>query len=99
MDMTQVLESVITIAMAVITAFVIPLLKKKLSAANMDTLSKWVEIGVLAAEQLLGSGKGLAKKQYVSNFLTSKGYTVNSDEIDNMIEASVNKLTNQLKTR
>ncbi|MEA4973750.1 MAG: phage holin, LLH family [Candidatus Metalachnospira sp.] len=99
MDMTQVLESVITIATAVITAFVIPLLKKKLSAADMDTLSTWVDIGVLAAEQLLGSGKGKAKKQFVINFLTSKGYTVNSDEIDNMIEASVHKLTNQLKIK
>lgn len=99
MDMTLILESVITIATAVITAFVIPLLKKKLSAAEMETLTTWVDIAVLAAEQLLGAGKGAAKKQFVINFLTSKGYTVNTDEIDNMIEASVNKLTNQLKTK
>lgn len=99
MDMTQVLEGVITIATAVVTAFVIPLLKRKLTAAELDTLSTWVDIGVLAAEQVLGSGEGVAKKQFVINLLTSKGYTVNSDEIDNLIEASVHKLTNQLKTK
>ncbi len=99
MDMTQVLEGVITLATAVVTVFVIPLLKKKLSAAEINTVSTWVDVGVLAAEQILGSGEGMAKKQFVINFLTSKGYRVKSDEIDNMIEASVHKLTNQLKTK
>lgn len=97
MDMTQVFESVITIATAIITVFVIPLLKKKLTEAEMESLSTWVDVAVLAAEQILGAGAGAAKKQYVINFLNSRGYTVNSDELDNMIEASVHKLTNQLK--
>jgi len=97
MDLTQVLEGVITLATAIVTAFVIPLLKKKLTAAEIEALSTWVDIGVLASEQILGAGEGRAKKQFVINFLTDKGYTVKGDEIENMIEASVNKLTNQLK--
>ena len=48
----------------------------------------------MAAEQIIkGSGKGKEKKQYVMDFLLSKGITFDTDEIEALIESEVYKLT------
>lgn len=82
--------------MALITAFVIPWLKNKIGAQNMDEFMRWVQIAVAAAEQLYESTDGDGKKAYVVNFLASKGFKVNPEEFDNAIEAAVLKLHNEL---
>ena len=96
-DLTPLMQGVITIVFLAIAIFVIPLLKKKLKAEDFDTLAMWVEIGVYAAEQLFGSGAGVKKKEYVLNFLEEKGYSVNVSEIENLIEAEVKRLSEALK--
>ena len=97
MDLTQLFISFLGLVVALVTAFLIPYIKAKLTTEQLSTLITWVDIGVSAAEQLFNSGEGEAKKQYVLNFLESKGYKVYSDEIDKMIEAAVNELTGALK--
>jgi len=98
MDITEITNTVITLAVMIITAFLIPVIKQKLTAEQRETLNAWVNIGVKAAEQVFTETKqGKSKKQYVLNFLKSKGYNINSDEVDLMIEAAVNKLTTALK--
>lgn len=98
MDLTEITNTVITLAVMIITAFLIPVIRQKLTAEQRETLNAWVDIGVKAAEQVFKETKqGQAKKQYVLNFLKSKGYNINSDEVDLMIEAAVNKLTGALK--
>ena len=39
-----------------------------------------------------GAGRGQEKKAYVVKFLNSKGFTLNPEEIDNIIEAAVLEL-------
>ena len=98
MDLTELFALFIGLIAALITAFVIPYIKAKFTAEQLSTLTKWVDVGVSAAEQIFSiSHQGDAKKQYVLNFLESKGYTVNTDEVDTLIEAAVNKLTGALK--
>jgi SOS response regulatory protein OraA/RecX len=98
MDLTQITEIVITLAVAVTTAFLVPYIKTKLTTEQTTELASWIDIAVNAAEKIFTETKaGAAKKQYVLNFLESKGYSINSDEIDNMIESAVNKLTTALK--
>lgn len=92
-DLTQVITAVITLIIACVSAFLIPYLKGKLSADQLDTVMLWVNIAVQAAEMLyVGSGRGEEKKQYVLDFLNSKGYTLNAAEIENLIEAAVLEL-------
>lgn len=97
-DITPIIQAVITLAVALITAFVIPWLKKKIGAENMDEFMRWVAIAVAAAEQLYESTDGEKKKAYVVEFLLSKGFKVDVDELNNAIEAAVLELHNALNS-
>lgn len=97
-DLTALVQAVIALIAALITAFVIPWLKRKISAEKLAEVSTWVEIAVEAAEQLYeGSGRGAEKKEYVIQFLQQKGYTVDMAAIENMIEAAVYNLPPKLR--
>lgn len=95
-DITPIIQAVLTLAVALITAFVIPWLKNKIGAQNMDEFMRWVQIAVAAAEQLYESTDGDEKKAYVVNFLASKGFKVDTEELDNAIESAVLELHNSL---
>lgn len=96
-DLTTIMEAVITLIIAVVSAFVIPWLKRKISAEKLAEISEWVQIAVTAAEQIYnGPGRGEEKKAYVLKFLTDKGYTVDMAAIENLIEAAVYKLPGKL---
>ena len=96
-DLTTIMEAVITLIVAVVSAFVIPWLKRKISAEKLAEISEWVQIAVTAAEQIYnGPGRGEEKKAYVLKFLTDKGYTVDMAAIENLIEAAVYELPGKL---
>lgn len=89
-DLTPVMEAVIALIVAVITAFVIPWLKGKISTDKLEQIKLWVTVAVEAAEQLYkGSGRGEEKKAYVVQFLQEKGFTLDLDSLDKLIEAAV----------
>lgn len=92
-DYTELFQAVITLASVVITTFIIPLLRKKLSNEKLSELKKWVSVAVRAAEQLYGSKTGQQKKEYVVGFLLSKGIVFDIDEVNALIEAEVYRLT------
>ena len=92
-DYTELLQAIITLLATIITTFVIPLIRKKLSAEKTEELKKWVGVAVKAAEQIYGSKTGTEKKEYVVAFLASKGIVFDVDEVNAMIEAEVYKLT------
>lgn len=96
-DLTPVIEALITLISALITLFVIPkltqYLREKLTAEQMTVLKQWVKIAVTAAEQLYGSKTGQQKKEYVVSFLLSKGIVFDVDEVTALIESEVYKLT------
>lgn len=96
MDITPIIQAVIALLAAVITVFVIPWLKNKVGEQHMDLFLAWVDIAVAAAEQLYEAADGEKKKAYVIQFLASKGFDVNTEELDNAIEAAVLKLHNEL---
>lgn len=95
--MNEVIKAAIALIAAIISAFVIPWLKKKVEADKLEELLKWVDIAVTAAEQLYGNKPGSERKEYVCDFLREKGYDVTSAEIENAIEAAVLKLHKALE--
>ena len=95
-DLTPIFNAVIALLAALITAFVIPWLKRKTSAQEREELLRWVEIAVAAAEQMWDSTQGEAKKKAVLAFLREKGFTFSESEIDSAIEAAVLKLHHDL---
>lgn len=95
-DITIFLEAAITLVSAVITCFLVPLVKSRLSAQKQETLEYWIAAVVKAAEQLFkGAEKsGTQKKDYVVQFLLSKGLVFDVDEVTALIESEVYKLSN-----
>lgn len=98
-DLTPVINAFIALVAALVTAFVIPWIRRNTSAKDREELLKWVEIAVMAAQQLHHQLKGEERKKYVLDFLAQKGYDVSSEEIENAIEAAVLKLHRELEMR
>lgn len=94
MDITFVIEALIALVSAIITAFVVPYIKSRTTAAQQEQLQGWVKIAVAAAEQIYtGSGRGSEKKAYVVEWLTERGLTVDTDKVDALIESAVYELS------
>lgn len=92
-DLTPIITAVLTLIFSLITAFLIPYIKTKVSAEQFATIKLWVQVAVQAAEMLyVGSSRGEEKKKYVIEFLNSKGFTLNAEEIENLIESAVLEL-------
>ena len=89
-DITEVIKYALLLIFAVCSAFLIPYLKAKLGDENFATLKNWVKIAVQAAEMIFKESKmGEQKKEYVLEFLKTKGYKVDTEAINNLIESAV----------
>lgn len=89
-DITPIINAIVALVAAVISCFLVPYIKSKYGAEKLTEIQKWVKIAVEAAEQLFtGPGRGKEKKSFVVEFLESKGFTLDADSIDKMIEAAV----------
>ena len=95
-NITLIVEAIISLCAALISAFLIPWVKKKIGAEKMAEFLRWVDIAVAAAEQVFNSEDTQAKKEYVLDFLDEKGVTYDLLAIDAAIEAAVIKLHSQL---
>ena len=91
-DLTQIILAIITLIGAIITRYVIPWIKSKLSDHQYETFTALVRVGVFAAEQLFTSEQWKEKKQYVVDLLKENGYKVDSTAVDALIEATVREL-------
>ena len=96
-DLTIVIEITIALLGAILTAFVVPWLKSRLTEAQTEELLVWVRIGVAAAQQLYHQMDGSERLNYVLSFLENKGYNVDSETVRGAIEAEVLKLHQQLE--
>lgn len=98
MDMTKIIEAIITLLVALITIFVIPYIKSRLSADELAEIMKWVKIAVEAAEMIYKeSGMGKEKKKFVENFLTEHNIKVDVEQLDALIESAVLELKKEFK--
>ena len=92
-DITPVINAVIALIAAVITAFVIPWIKSKTTAAQREEINAWVKIAVTAAEQIFTeTGMGKEKKAYVLKFLEEKNLKIDEESVDLMIESAVKEM-------
>ena len=95
-DITPVVNAVIALTATVVSVFLTPWIKSKTTAQQRSELVAWAKIGVAAAEQIyVGQGRGDEKKQYVLEFLKSKGFDLNEESVNNAIEAAVKQLNTE----
>ena len=84
---------------AVITGILIPYVKTKISATQMDEIIKWVTKTVQAAEVLFDAPKsGEEKREYVINFIdkmfNSKKDVITKDQIRILLESACKQMNN-----
>lgn len=91
-DLTQIILAVIALISAVITGFVIPLIKSKLNTQQLDALKAAAKIAVYAAEQIHVPEEWAKKKEDARKYLAELGYDIDSVTVDAAIEAAVKEL-------
>lgn len=95
-NITPVIEALIGLCAAVLTAVLIPWLRARYGDVQFNKMLAWVEVAVAAAEQIYTAVDGDLKKEYVLRFLSQKGYRVDELDIDYAIEAAVLRLHSEL---
>lgn len=95
--LVKIIGAVITIIIALVSAYVIPFVKSKIGESNFSMLLGYIDAGVRCAEQLYTVEQWKEKKQYVFDY--TKGLIdkvvhikLTDDEIDTLIEGMVNEV-------
>ena len=102
-DLTfNILKIVVSVSTAFIAAYLIPLIREKLSDARYSKLIEIIEVAIRAAEQTItGTGMGHYKKDEVLAFVTAwmlkHGVTISEEQLDQLIEAAVYNLKQEAK--
>lgn len=93
MNIEVIVKVLIPILGAIITYILVPLILQKTTKEQRNNIYFWVKIAVGAAEQIYKEkGQGKLKKEYVVDFLVSKGINITIQELDVLIEAAVKEL-------
>ena len=94
-DITPIVEAILALVAVVITGIVIPYVKKRTTTEQQKEIVAWVKIAVAAAEQIyIGTGRGPEKKMYVVEWLADRNISIDTNEIDALIESAVYELNN-----
>lgn len=93
-DLTEICVGIISLICLIAARYFIPWIKEKLGLEKLTKAQKWVTIAVKAAEQLAIAGKieKEKKKEHVIKFLEKKGFKLDLDLIEELIEAAVLEL-------
>lgn len=96
-DLTEIVEAVLALAVTIISVFVIPWIKSKTTAQERENLLRWVDIAVAAAQQLYHQSDGERRLAYALDVLADKGFDVDNMAVRDAVEAAVLKLHRQLE--
>ena len=91
-DLTPIIQAIIALIAALITAKVIPWIKAKTTREQQQYLAATIKTLVFAAEQIYGAGCGAEKFSYVVENLEKKGFTVDENEIEAAIKENLEAL-------
>jgi len=88
-DLTAILEAIISIVVSIIAYKLIPWIKTKTTNEQQALLKATVKTLVFAAEQLYGAGEGAAKLDYVVKQLEEKGFTADRAAIEAIVKENI----------
>jgi len=94
-----IVGAVLTILATLISAYVIPYIKQKITAEDMATIRHYIEIAVRCADQIYTKEQWQEKKQFVFEYICKVSeeklhIKLTPEDIDNLIEGFVNVLHN-----
>lgn len=93
----KIVSAVITIIVALISAFVIPWIKEKIGVVKFNKLVEYTELAVRSAEQLFDEEQWKEKKLYVTVYIKELcndvfKLSLTDKDIDVLIEGIVNEV-------
>jgi competence protein ComGC len=95
-NLTQIILAVLTLIFSLLTRYVIPNIKAKTNADQMELIRVAVKTVVYGIEQLYKSKPGQEKKKMVIEELHKQGYIVDVENVEDtmniLIEAAVKEL-------
>ena len=95
-DLTPIINALILIVAALISAYLIPWIKSKKTAQEIANLEKWADIAAAAAQQLFYQLDGESRLAHALGVMKEAGFDVDTIEVRNALEAAVLKLHNAL---
>lgn len=99
----QIILLLVPVLGAIITGYIIPLIKSNISANQLDEIIRWIGKAVAAAEVLFNVPKsGEQKREYVINFIDKmfnvKKEVITKDQIRVLLEAAVKQMNDNTQT-
>ena len=91
-DLTPLVEALITLAVTAISVFLIPWLKTRYSNETLAKAQGWVQVAVYAAEKLYGAGNGDAKLAYAEDFLAAHNIKLDTATLKALVNAEIRKM-------
>ena len=88
-DLTAIIEAIISIVVSIIAYKLIPWIKTKTTNEQQALLQATIKTLVFAAEQLYGAGEGAAKLDYVVKQLEEKGFTADRAAIEAIVKENI----------
>lgn len=103
-NMFKFIMTLVPVFGAIITYFVIPYIKSKVSQTQMEEIIKWVTKAVEAAEVLFDVPKsGEEKREYVIKFIdkmfNSKKKVITEEQIRILLEAAWKQMQDNTQTK
>lgn len=91
-DLTPLMNAIIALVAAIILRYVIPWLKAKTTTQQREDMLAWVDIAVMAAQQVYYKMDGKDRLDYALELLEDKGFDINDSALLDAVEAAVLKL-------
>lgn len=101
--LVKIVLALISICGALVTAYVIPFIKSKISSTELNKLFEYAKIAVRCAEQIYTVEQWKEKKEYVMNYVMNimnekLHIDLSYDQIDTIVEGIVNEVKHNVPT-
>lgn len=97
--MMEILKVLVMLACILLTRYVIPWIKAKISAEQLEQVKTWVNAAVLMAQQVYDAKPGPERKAIVVDLirgmLIKKNIDISAEQLDTLIEAAVKAMKMQ----
>lgn len=91
--LVKIILAIISLLGTIVTVVLVPYIKSKTTEKQRDNIYTIVTLAVSAAEQIyFKPGEGKKKKEYVVNYLSSKGIKLTVEDLNVFIESAVKEL-------
>ena len=95
-DLTQIILAVITLIFGVLMRYVIPNIKSKTTADQMEIIRAAVKTVVYGVEQMYKSKPGQEKKKIVIEELAKQGYIIDIDNVEDKMNYLIEEIVKEL---